>query len=107
MPVESTQAFAMTRRGGHEHPGIRNDKKERSRADRLEVVESCIGWREWHVRLVIARSGSVYKFEMIRVKATKQSRMWHVHILSLRGAAQLITLMMLSRKRRSNLGCDV
>jgi hypothetical protein len=34
----------------HEHPGIRNDKKERSRADRLEVVESCIGWREWHMR---------------------------------------------------------
>jgi hypothetical protein len=77
MPVESTQAFAMTRRRSREHPGIRNDKKERSRADRLEVVESCIGWREWHM-----------------------------HDLSLLGAVWSVTVEWLTRKRRSNLACD-
>jgi hypothetical protein len=45
--------------------------------------------------------------ERMEKKATKQSRMWHMHILSLRGAAQSITLIMLSRKRRSNLGCGM
>jgi hypothetical protein len=61
-----------------EQTGIRNDKKERSRADRLEVVESCIGWKEWHMR-----------------------------DLSLRGADRSVTVVCLTRKRRSNLGWNV
>jgi hypothetical protein len=95
MPVESTQAFAMTRRRGREQTD----------------------WRLWrgvlagasgtYAPCVIARSGSVYKLEMIRVKATKQSRFWHEHILSLRGADRSRTMVQLTIKRRSNLGCDV
>jgi len=74
MPVESTQAFAMTRRRGLEQTGIRNDKKERSIADRSEVVERSIGWREWHMR-----------------------------DLSLRGADRSVNVEWLTRKRLSNL----
>jgi hypothetical protein len=38
-----------------ERPGIRNDKKERSRADRSEVVERCFSWIEWHVHTLSLR----------------------------------------------------